>query len=524
MTAPNYAVSYVTGTYAITQKALTVTANDKTAVYGAATPMFDATVTGLLEGDDSVTPTCTAGNPPPTDVGTYAITCTLTATNYAVTALPGGTYTITPAALTVKANDKSNVYGATAPTFDATVTGLVGSDSVTPVCSAGSPTPTAAWSYAITCTLTASNYAITALPGTYTITPAALTVKANDKSNVYGAAAPTFDATVNGIVGSDNVTPVCSAGNPTPTAAGSYAINCTLTASNYAVTALPGGTYTITPAALTVKANDKTVVYGSATPTFDATVTGLVGSDSVTTFCSAGTATPTAAGSYTITCVAAAPNYTVAWHLPGTYTITPATLTVTASNKSIVYGAAAPTFDATVTGLVGSDSVTPVCSAGSPTPTAVGTYTIACGVTAPNYAVVYQAGTFTITSAALTSTTTSIGAISPSPSYSGQLVQVTVTVNSVLTGTQPSGTVSFVDETKKDLGSVPVGSCQMVLSYLPGAWRCIFAFPTDTIGFGTHSITASYSGDGNFAASDSAPSVHTVAVATPVTASSTARR
>jgi len=85
--------------FTVTKAALDVTANDATMTYGGAVPRFEATVTGLVNGDTFATldGTCSAevaGSPvtAATPTGTYpaAITCSgVNATNYDVTYTPG---------------------------------------------------------------------------------------------------------------------------------------------------------------------------------------------------------------------------------------------------------------------------------------------------------------------------------------------------------------------------------------------------------------------------------------------------
>ena len=117
---PNYEDSFGNATVTITQKPVTVTANDKSKVYGTDDPTLDAAVSGTL-GDDKVDYTLSraAGE----DVGTYAITPAGDASqgNYSVTYVPG-TLTITKAPATqnaVTATPYSGTYDAAAHTITA---------------------------------------------------------------------------------------------------------------------------------------------------------------------------------------------------------------------------------------------------------------------------------------------------------------------------------------------------------------------------------------------------------------------
>lgn len=191
--------------------------------------------------------------------------------------------TVNPKPLTITAAAKSKVYGAVDPALTYTATGLVGTDTAS-----GSLTRVAGESvgtYAINQgTVTAgANYTITYVGANLTISQAPLTITAAAKSKVYGAADPALTYTATGLVGSDT-----TSGSLTRAAgenAGTYAINQgTVTGgSNYAITYV-GANLTITPAPITVTADPKTKVAGSADPALTYTITSgsLVGADAFT--------------------------------------------------------------------------------------------------------------------------------------------------------------------------------------------------------------------------------------------------
>jgi len=100
---------------------LTVTADSQSKLYGAALPAWTATYTGFVHGDTqsvlsgspSLTSTATASSA----VGNYTITAglgNLAATNYSFSYV-NGTLTVTPAPLTITANNQSKLYGAALP-------------------------------------------------------------------------------------------------------------------------------------------------------------------------------------------------------------------------------------------------------------------------------------------------------------------------------------------------------------------------------------------------------------------------
>lgn len=103
----------------------------------------------------------------------------------------------------------------------------------------------------------------------------------------------------------------------------------------------------------------------------------------------------------------------------------------------------------------------------------------------------------TLTQAASTSSLTS----SQNPSFAGSNVAFTATVTS--TGTAPAGSVTFFD------GTTSLGSTQLDASQHA-------TFATSALAAGSHTITATYSGDSSHAASTSAALMQVVSSVTPV--------
>ena len=205
---------------------MTVTAQDQSKVYGGANPIFTSTETGFVLGQDasslggSLTYSTTAINASP--VGSYSVTPGgLTSTDYAITYMPG-TLAVTPAALTITAEDQSKVYGAALPTLTASYFGFVNDDSPASLSAAPILTTDATAAshvvgnpYSITASAAADpNYAITYMPGNLTVTPAPLTITAADQSKIYGAALPTLTASYTGFVNDDSTRPACRPPRP----------------------------------------------------------------------------------------------------------------------------------------------------------------------------------------------------------------------------------------------------------------------------------------------------------------------
>jgi len=129
--------------------------------------------------------------------------------------------------------------------------------------------------------------------------------------------------------------------------AGSYAITVSGAADpDYSISYV-SGTLTINPAPLTITADNKSKVYGAALPALTASYSGLVNGDTLASLTTLPTLSTTATaasgvGSYTIKASGASdPDYTISY-VNGTLTVTPAPLTITADNKSKVYGPAGP--------------------------------------------------------------------------------------------------------------------------------------------------------------------------------------
>jgi hypothetical protein len=338
----NYAITFAPGTLTVTRAALTITAENKTKVYGGGLPTLTASYTGFVNGETSAIletqPTLSTAVTTASVVGAYPITASgATAANYAITFV-AGTLTVTPAPLAITAINKTKVYGAPLPGLTATYAGFLNGDTPASLDTALtlSTTGTAGsgvGSYPINPSGAAdANYAITFVPGTLTVTPAALTITPENRTKFYGAPMPVLTAGYSGLVSGDTPasldTPVTL--STTVTAAspvGSYPITASGAAdANYAI-AYGTASFTITPAILTVVADDKSRIYSAPQPALTATYAGFVnneGPGDLDTPVSLNTTATLAsgAGSYPITASGAADaNYTVQYQ-PGTLTIT----------------------------------------------------------------------------------------------------------------------------------------------------------------------------------------------------------
>ena len=189
-----------------------------------------------------------------------------------------------------------------------------------------------------------------------TIAPKSVSVTADNKSKTYGEADPKLTATVDGLVGEDTIAHTVTRAQGEDAAEYAITVSGEAEQGNYIVSSFTAGTFTIAPKSVTVTADDKSKTYGEADPELTATVGGLVGEDTIAyTVTRAGAEN---AGRYDITPTGdeTQGNYIVSY-VPGTFTIAPKSVTVTADNKSKTYGADDPELTATVAGLVGEDTI-----------------------------------------------------------------------------------------------------------------------------------------------------------------------
>ena len=168
-------------------------------------------------------------------------------------------------------------------------------------------------------------------------------------------------------------------------------------------------------------------------------------------------------------------------------TLTPATLTITATGPSKTYGQVNPTLTGTVTGFVGGDTLasattgTEIYSTAATTTSNVGAYAVtAAGITANHGNYVFSfapvnATAFTITPATLTVS----GEVAASRVYNGT-TDTTLTGGS-LTGMVPGDTVTLTQTghlTSPDAGSsVPVTATDTLVG--AGAANYLLTEPTD---------------------------------------------
>ena len=440
---------YEAGDLTVAKRSLTVTADDVTSgvTYGDAEPAsFSFTVggDGFYGADDwSVDPACGSDYAQGDSAGSaYTITCSGgdPGGNYEVASYVDGGLTVAKRSLTVTADDKSVKYGSSAPAYTFTVggDGFYSTDtwaaSGTPVCSSDY-TPSTSVSNSprsITCSggNAGGNYEVTPYAaGSLTVTKRLLTVTADDKSVKYGSSAPAYtftlsgDGFTSGQKWNDDGKPRCTSTYTTTTSVSSspVAITCSggNAGGNYTVAYVPGS-LTITKATLYARPDAKSVSYGSPAPGYTSTIwTAASGGTQVVTSSVAGYVAPVCTSAYTTSTVPSAltisclggssTNYTFNTTATATLTVTKRSLVVTADNKTVTFGSAAPGYTFTVggDGFKSPDTwiTAPTCTSTYTTTTSVSSSPVAItcsgGNAGGNYTISYAPGSLTVTKATL---------------------------------------------------------------------------------------------------------------------------
>lgn len=331
-------------------------------------------------------------------------------------------YTVKPAKLTAKVNNVSREYGDENPQFSILYSGFVTGENESvittlPTISTAATKKSNVGDYPITISGgVAANYEFVYEPGVLTVTKAPLSAKVNDAKKVYGSQNPAFTIDYYGLK-NDEAAPAWS---KTPTfqteatqssSVGKYeikAVNCVPV--NYDLGEITAGTLTITPAPLTIKANDATRQYYSDDPNFGYTCNGFVNGENEEVLSPKPALTTTAnrssgVGTYPIKVSGASnSNYSISY-VDGTLTITPRTLYASVGNYERLYNEDNPTFEVKYDGFVVNEDenvlITKATASTTATKTSdVGSYPInVTGGSADNYKFSYTSGTLAINKA-----------------------------------------------------------------------------------------------------------------------------
>jgi hypothetical protein len=428
----NYIITNDGNEFTINKRLATWTTNASSKTYGDLDPVPLTTGSGSnFVPADNVTASYSRVAGENASPPTYHISATLSATplaaldNYIITN-DGNEFTINKRLATWTTNPNSNTYGDLDPVPLTTGSGsnFIAADGVTATYSRVAGENASPPTYHITATLSATpmaaldNYIITNDGAEFTINKRNATWTTNPNSKTYGNADPVGLTTGSGsnFVAADNVTATYSRVAGESASPPTYHITATLSATgdlnNYIITNA-GAEFTINKRPLTVTANDRVKTYGDslALGTTAFTKGGEAPGEAVTSVTLTSTSglagsVTTAAGVYPGNIVPSAPtgtggflasNYTIAFN-NGKLTVDQRPATVTANNKSKIYGVVNPTLEATVTGTVNSDTLNYTLATTATQFSVAGNYPITVTLGSnPNYNVTKTDGTLTIT-------------------------------------------------------------------------------------------------------------------------------
>src|SRR5205823_5523692 len=239
----NHTASSDSKTFQITKAAVTATAGSGSAIYdGSIKSPAACTITGDYTGGL----TC-ANNP--VSVGPAAGTATASASfagdaNHNASS-DSKTFQISKVTLTVTADNKTRVYGASNPTFTASYSGFVGGQTLatsgitgTPALNTPADVNSPIGTYPIVAavgTLSSVNYNFTFVDGTLTITKATLTITALNISKTYGDvytfsnSCPSINCSITGLAPNDSIAGVIltSPGAAAGAVVGTYPVTVT---------------------------------------------------------------------------------------------------------------------------------------------------------------------------------------------------------------------------------------------------------------------------------------------------------
>ncbi|NHB69041.1 MBG domain-containing protein [Perlabentimonas gracilis] len=442
----------------ILQKPLTITAPNCNKTYGETDPEVTVSYNGFIAGENEsiLEGTLAITREPGEDVDTYTITpAGLSSNNYSIT-FQTGLLTINAKELFVTANDAEKIYGSNDPALNVSYTGFEFTDDETVFfgeLAISRETGEDVNTYLITPSgLSASNYSLSYVNGTFTITPKTLTITAENKTKVYGSDDPAFSIEYSGFAAADDLSSLSGTLEFSRDAGenvGTYAIVPSgYSSTNYTIGYTPGA-LSITPKLLTISANNASKVYGTSDPAFTVSYTGFIaGEDKTVLNGTLGTNRESGetVANYVITPSGlSSTNYTISY-ATGLLSITAKELTVggsfTTSNREYD-GTNAATISAnslTLQGVITSDEVTlnPAVAfdnknTGTSKVVSLVSATTLAGIDAGNYALTLTGAptaTANITAKELTVT----GAIAASKVYDG-------TTNAIISGATLSGVI-----------------------------------------------------------------------------------
>jgi GH18 family chitinase len=427
----NYAASSITQT--ITINALvnpTITFGNLTKTYGdpaftvAATSNSSGAITYSISSGSEFASITAGGQVTIKGAGSVTIQASQAASANFSAATATATLTINKASLTITADNQSKVYNTANPSLTMNYSGFVNGDnsgavSVQPTIATTAVTASNVGTYPITLAGgSATNYNITLVNGTLTVTQATPTL------SYTGATSGNQGSTIS-LSATSNSTGLITYSVVNETGAASVAgssLYLTQTGS-VSLTVSVASTQNYTAASIQIKINvnalgvptitldNITKTYGDPVFTVSATsdspgaiTYSIISGAQFATITSNGQITITGAGTVSIKATQAASGSFSAGSATAVLTITKATLTVTADDKTKIYNTANPVLTRTYSGFVygqtASNIVPPSISTSATSSSDVGTYAIVLtGGSSSNYTFVLVNGTLAITQA-----------------------------------------------------------------------------------------------------------------------------
>lgn len=432
----NYDVTTVDGTYNITKRDITITADPKTSVYGENLAELTAQVTAgsLVNGDtvDKLVNVTAVVTPTSLVADNYLISVSDKGNaNYNVTTV-NAFYALTAREITVKAIDQTSVYGDNIVELKATVSeGTVVNGEKPYELDCDVKKGSDAGTYTITVRKTNNNYIINTENATYTVTARPLTIAIADKTSIYGEDRVKLTSElVKGSYAGDDIandvyTLVCGVNGKSNV--GTYNITGSVTNDNYAVTFINGtkedpnydldhGVYTVTERALLITVVNKTSVYGDNQVALEGVDTNgqIVNNDTDVFALTCEVTKLSHVGLYNIIGSRLNTNYNITFaNEENSYEVTKKDLRVIANNDTVTYGDEIPDYTVEYDGFVNNENEEVLSGELSfacdyTNTSLVNTYAIVpSGLTSNDYEITFIDGTLTVERKAITVTYTS---------------------------------------------------------------------------------------------------------------------
>ena len=414
-TVKNYNVTYQKGTLTITKTPLNIAVGTYTKKQGDPMPEFALTYSGFKNNDNKdclikqpiVSCDASIGSEP----GEYPITISgAEATNYDISYTAGNLIVTEADAVIVKAQSYTRLYGEENPTFDFTVEGesLNGIPEI--ICDATPTSPVGTYDIIIK-KGSISNYNVTYISGTLTITKAPLNIAIGNYTKKQGEPMPEFTLTYSGFKNNETKEVLSKQPNVTCNATeasepGIYPIIVSgAEATNYDIS-YTNGQLTITDAdKVTIIAQSYTREYGDNNPEFEYTTEGATLDGKPEIVCEATATSPV--GTYDIIVKqGSVKNYNVSF-VAGTLTITKAPLNIAADTYIKKQGEKMPDFTLSYTGFKNNETKDvltkqPITTCDATESSEPGEYpVIVSGAEARNYDISYTEGKLIVTEADL---------------------------------------------------------------------------------------------------------------------------